>query len=108
MAYDVGIEVDLCLEGMHVLLYHTRAIQLFVIRAVRAYLLAKGDMKVESKCVDILELVRKRLARASPFGEENLALTGQGSEEELSNQVFHGLNHSTRVCLTLTGRVCSR
>jgi hypothetical protein len=87
---------------------HIAAIQLPVIRAVRAYLLAEGDMKVEPECVDMLELVLKFLARGSPPCEENLTLAGEGLEEEFSDKVFHRLNHSTRVSKCLAGRARSQ
>jgi hypothetical protein len=59
LPHDTRVEVNLPLDRLGVPFCDITAIELFVIRAVRAYSLAEGDMKIDPERVDVLELLAK-------------------------------------------------
>ena len=70
-------KVNLPLDSVGVPFCHIAAIQLLVVRAVRAYLLAEGDVKVDPERVDILELGAELPARWDSPREKDLFFSGQ-------------------------------
>jgi hypothetical protein len=57
LAHDNGVKVNLPLDRPGIPFCHITAVELLVVGAVGADLLAKGDMKIEAQLVDRLELL---------------------------------------------------
>ena len=89
--YHAGIAVDFGFHGRGVSSSHFGYIKLFIIRTVRTYLLAEGNMKVDPELIDFLIALLERwnlpLERdAFLFGDSPSEIRSDKSFEHVSTQ----------------------
>ena len=89
VGHDVGVEVDLSLEGSHVALGQVAAVELLVVGAVRADLLAERDVDVEPERIDLLELLAQLTGRGDHPRQADLALACEESQERASHEPLY-------------------
>ena len=74
MTNQAGVEIDLGLNGFCIPGGHNRMINLLIVWTVRAYLLAKRDVKIDSQFFEFPEVC---FERGDPLFECNFFFLGQ-------------------------------
>ena len=89
VAHDVGIQVDLPLDGPDVGGGQVAAVELLVVRAVRADPLAERDVEVDPQRVDARELLAQLAERRRGARQADLPLSRREPEKRAPEQPLH-------------------